>query len=194
MGVSRKSAIIARWGDNAARNGTKECRICHHRKSVEDFSKDPSNKTDGHRATCKACNLKRMYLTRKAWIERNREKANTYSREWQRRNFADRRELMRERSAQNYKKNPHSYIEANAKKRVVCRKATPKWSIRFFVNEAYALAKLRTRLTGIEWQVDHIVPLLSKKVCGLHSHTNIAVIPKADNYAKGNRSWPDMPC
>jgi len=71
--------------------------------------------------------------------------------------------------------------------------ATPSWSNAFFVAEAYDLAKRRTLATGIPWQVDHIVPLRSKMVCGLHAHTNLAVIPKAENLAKGNRVWPDMP-
>lgn len=71
-------------------------------------------------------------------------------------------------------------------------RATPSWSNAFFVAEAYDLARRRTLATGIEWQVDHIVPLRSKHVCGLHAHTNVAVIPKAENLAKGNRTWPDM--
>jgi hypothetical protein len=71
--------------------------------------------------------------------------------------------------------------------------ATPSWSNKFFVAEAYDIAKRRTVLTGFQWQVDHVVPLRSTLVCGLHAHTNVAVIPKSVNLAKGNRSWPDMP-
>lgn len=33
----------------------------------------------------------------------------------------------------------------------------------------------------------------SAVVCGLHTHTNIRVIPQAANRAKSNRHWPDMP-
>ncbi len=73
------------------------------------------------------------------------------------------------------------------------RYATPVWSIAFFVQEAYDLAQRRTKATGIEWSVDHIVPVRSKIVCGLHAHTNIQVIPKSINQSKNNRFWPDMP-
>lgn len=59
--------------------------------------------------------------------------------------------------------------------------------------EAYSLASLRAGVTGISHEVDHIVPLRSKLVCGLHNEFNLRVIPAAENNRKGNRFWPDMP-
>jgi hypothetical protein len=73
------------------------------------------------------------------------------------------------------------------------RLAVPTWANRFFISEAYDLAAVRTRVTGFEWQVDHVVPLQSDLVCGLHVEHNLAVVPKVVNLAKGNRFWPDMP-
>lgn len=73
------------------------------------------------------------------------------------------------------------------------REAMPVWANEFFMNEAYDLARLRTKITGYKWVVDHIVPLRSKLVCGLHAHTNLQVIPAVQNAKKGNRWWPDMP-
>lgn len=70
--------------------------------------------------------------------------------------------------------------------------ATPGWNNPFFIAEAYELAELRTHVTGIRWNVDHIIPLRSPKVCGLHVHTNLQVIPEGENFRKSNRYWPDM--
>lgn len=59
--------------------------------------------------------------------------------------------------------------------------------------EAYSLCKLRRSITGVDYQVDHIVPLQSRLVCGLHNEANLSVIPAIDNNRKGNRYWPEMP-
>lgn len=59
--------------------------------------------------------------------------------------------------------------------------------------EAHELAQLRMAATGVEWEVDHIVPLQSKLVCGLHNEFNLAVITKSENLTKRNYYWPDMP-
>lgn len=72
-------------------------------------------------------------------------------------------------------------------------RATPSWANHFFIAEAYDLARTRTKVTGFEWHVDHIVPLRSKRVCGLHVENNLQVIPAAVNMSKQNRHWPDMP-
>jgi hypothetical protein len=71
-------------------------------------------------------------------------------------------------------------------------KATPSWANLFFIEEAYDLAQRRTEATGFQWHVDHIVPLRSKRVCGLHVEHNLQVIPARTNLAKGNRVWPFM--
>jgi len=74
--------------------------------------------------------------------------------------------------------------------------AIPKWFSELdelIMLEAADLCRMRAQVTGIGWQVDHIVPLVSKRVCGLHIGCNIAVIPAKLNQAKGNRYWPDMP-
>lgn len=75
--------------------------------------------------------------------------------------------------------------------------AVPRWANteldKFRVNEIYELRILRTELTGIIWEVDHIVPLQSELVCGLHCADNLQLITATENRSKGNRHWPDMP-
>ena len=40
--------------------------------------------------------------------------------------------------------------------------------------------------------IDHLVPLNSEKVCGLHVQDNLRCISEQINMKKGNRYWPDM--
>jgi len=44
-----------------------------------------------------------------------------------------------------------------------------------------------TKATGQPYHVDHVVPLISPVVCGLHTHTNLQVLPAFINLSKGNR-------
>lgn len=118
---------------------------------------------------------KRQAIERKArWLAANKEKADQAHKEWAARN-------------------PEKLRAQWARRRAVERKATPSWAVDFFIEEAYTLAKLRTEMLGFAWHVDHIVPLRSKHVCGLHTHDNLRVIPGSENIAKGNRHWPDQP-
>lgn len=61
------------------------------------------------------------------------------------------------------------------------------------MREFYALSKKLSEESGEKHNVDHIVPLNNKLVCGLHCEANMQVISSAENFAKNNFYWPDMP-
>lgn len=89
--------------------------------------------------------------------------------------------------------NPGKVAARAGKRRAAKLRATPLWANQFFIDEAYDLASRRTAATGFPWHVDHIVPLQSKSVCGLHVENNLRVIPARLNQIKGSRMWPGMP-
>ena len=88
---------------------------------------------------------------------------------------------------------PHEKSAHNAKRRAARIRATVAWADPVKVAWFYAEAQRLTKLTGMVYHVDHIVPLTSELVCGLHNEFNLQLLPGADNIRKHNRRWPNMP-
>lgn len=77
-----------------------------------------------------------------------------------------------------------------SRRRAAKKQATVHWDVEFtnFVcKEGMSLAKQRESLTGIKWHLDHIIPLQSDLVCGLHVWNNFQLLPARDNIRKSNR-------
>jgi len=119
---------------------------------------------------------------------RDKEKARDSFNRWRAKCI----EAQRSRSREWAKKNPEKAAQNSAKRRAAKLSAYPIWANKFFIEQAYDLARKRTEVMGVRYVVDHIVPLQSKFVCGLHVEHNLRVIPEAANATKGNRWWPDM--
>lgn len=77
--------------------------------------------------------------------------------------------------------------ERGAEKRLQQKRAVPAWADRNAIMAIYREA----RALGVH--VDHVVPIKSPLVCGLHWEGNLQLLPAIDNIRKGNRRWPDMP-
>lgn len=179
---------------------SKVCIRCKTEKPSSDFGYEP-RMADGVKQPCRKCEYqdqKRRQtpeqkaantVFKKEWKKRNPEKVKADNRRQQQKN----RSKVNENSKRWRQKNKSVMAAHKKKRRAIKLRAAPVWSNDFFVQEAYDLARRRTKATGIAWDVDHIVPLRSKLVCGLHAHTNVQVIPKTENLSKRNFYWPDMP-
>jgi hypothetical protein len=70
------------------------------------------------------------------------------------------------------------------------REATPSWLTKEQkgqIRELYKIAITMTKTTGEQYVVDHIIPLRSEVVCGLHVPWNLRVIPRQENLLKSNK-------
>lgn len=158
---------------------TKKCSKCGVEQGLFNFHKDSSSH-DKRQRICKDCTRERYLSDKQTWIDR--------AALWQKRNIKQARE--------SYKKYQHSNLakfnERNAARYALKSQATPVWVERDDLVDFYTAAQLFRLYTGSEYHVDHIVPLNSDVVCGLHCEANLQVLPASDNLSKGNRHWPDM--
>lgn len=179
--------------------GSKICSKCKAEPPVAAFSVDRSKK-DGLRTTCRDC----AKVTVAKWSAENpeRKKAND-ARHHEKRYLTDankeraRRKCWRESNPTYFR----NYLEENRgahNARVALRdaikiKATPVWANLSLIALIYEQAREISAQSGVAHEVDHAIPLRSRHVCGLHCEANLQIIPKADNRAKRNLYWPDMP-
>lgn len=91
------------------------------------------------------------------------------------------------------KRNRALWTAQTAAYRAARKQATPAWGQRADVLVVYRAARRLTEVTGAAHHVDHIVPLQSALVCGLHVVWNLQILPGRANRVKSNKHWPDMP-
>lgn len=88
--------------------------------------------------------------------------------------------------------NPDKHAAKEARRRAAKLRATPAWADQNAIAELYRMASEESLRTGVPMHVDHIVPLKSRHVCGLHCEANLQVLPALSNLSKSNRFWPGM--
>jgi hypothetical protein len=99
------------------------------------------------------------------------------------------KELIKTRKKIYAQNNKNIINAAVAKRKAAKLQRIPKWTSEldvWMIKEIYDLAMLRTKLTGVVWHVDHIIPLQGEIVSGLHTPFNMQVIPAIENIKKGN--------
>lgn len=129
-------------------------------------------------------NAERVAAKRREHYAQHRDEYKARAADWNAANSERRKQVAREWAARN-----PATVGANTRMRLARLSAASKWFgefDRFVMQEAFALAKLRKAATGIKWEVDHVVPIAGRGVCGLHIGRNIQVIPMTANRRKSN--------
>lgn len=194
----------------------KRCCTCKKELDLSFFTKSKAEK-DGIARTCRVC--------KKAYYMANRERiiANTIKKtdKEKKRQYDKQRRFLKGEQLRAYDRERHKlphrkglsrkWVLKNPegrkvialryahKRRAMQLKASPSWSgelDNFILSEALELCQLRNKTTNLKWEVDHIVPLMGKKVCGLHTWRNFQVVPESYNRRKLNKfpypTWIEM--
>lgn len=105
---------------------------------------------------------------------------------WARRNYERDKQAVKDRVRSWQKKNPGRLAYWVMMRRARMKRATPRWLTPEQKLEMRALYEEAAAREG-DWEVDHIVPLSSPIVCGLHVPWNLQIITATKNRQKGNR-------
>ena len=123
------------------------------------------------------------------YAETHKEEAKSRIKKWSQENPERKRQNDKAWVAAN-KDRAHSL---KAKYRAARRQACPPWvddEHMARIHEIYRLRREISDRTGVVHEVDHIVPLQGKIVCGLHVWWNLRVIPREENNRRP-RIWSD---
>lgn len=134
-------------------------------------------------------NKEKVSEAQKQYYEANKAQVLAGNKAWAKANPDARRKHHREY----VKRNRALWSAQTATYRAAKKQATAVWASLTAIKEFYAEARRRKEQTGVEWHVDHIVPLQSDVVCGLHVEQNLQLLPGRANRVKSNKHWPEMP-
>jgi len=87
-------------------------------------------------------------------------------------------------------KHPEEVKASNKHRRDKHKQATPSWLTdeqKRQIKQLYIDAMTVSRVTGVPYVVDHIVPLRGEDVCGLHVPWNLQIMTRAENLKKSNK-------
>ena len=180
----------------------KLCCRCKQEKPVEQFYANKRMK-DGRNTFCVECHkadnkarkdkqraipefraLESTY--KKAYRKRTGDQHATYMAQWREKH----KERLNAYGKQYREKRKEHYNFLCQKRKIDLLKRTPAWLTEddlWVIEQAYELAALRTKMLGIEFHVDHIIPLRGKTVSGLHVPQNIRVVTWLENQRKTNK-------
>ncbi len=178
-----------RCGDKERFNHNDKCCTCYiaRRRRIREQEKSPETRA-----------RKKAYLQTPRGKElRRKVRAKTYqnnkdvARKWKRKYSKDPKNLAK-------------ILQWTTFRSTRIKDATPPWVKDDISEQVVNIYRERDSLNKeagyVKYHVDHIVPLVNKKVCGLHVPSNLRVIEASENASKSNKwitstepSWPNIP-
>lgn len=159
-----------------------QCRKCKSKLSYKRLGKE-KQKEKHKEWRCK--NKDKIKKYKDNYVRNNRENIKAQDKEY--RSSPEVKKKRRKYERVYYKRNKEKMIAISCAYDSRVREARPIWQDQKEINEYYKKGK------EINLEVDHVVPINSGLVCGLHCIDNFQLLTRSENASKGNRYWPDMP-
>ena len=105
--------------------------------------------------------------------------------------YKDNLDLRINQSANWRQNNPDLVALYDADRRFKLELATPHWSEVEEIKIVYLKRDEYRKIYGVQFEVDHIIPITSDTVCGLHVLSNLQLLSKSLNSGKTNNYQAD---
>lgn len=122
----------------------------------------------------------------KEWRANNQESIINYRSEYKNSN----KDKLQARKKSYRLRNPSKISSLNAKRRASKLERLPKWLSQSdikYMESLYSSARRITKCIGLQFHVDHIIPLQGQLVSGLHTPSNLQIISSNLNLSKHNK-------
>lgn len=157
-------------GKYGLRSYCKECR----KKQYKSWQKNNPNYWKGYRENNREKILQNDRKASKKYKENNREKVLQSNK----------------KASKKYHENNKSYYAAKeVERRSAKDQRTPPWLTKRqldIIKCFYTVRDIKSKVDGIEYHVDHIIPLRGKNVSGLHVPWNLQLLTAEENWSKNN--------
>ncbi len=144
------------------------------------YAKTNTEQTRANKEAWRKANLSKVRDSNRAWEKANPEKVKLYQRTSRIKNLKKRQI----KEAAYRLANPGKRCALQARRDANKLLATPSWANLDAIKAIY----IKASILGLE--VDHIIPLQGKNVCGLHVENNLQLLSKSENSKKSNSHTP----
>ena len=171
----------------------KSCTKCNYLFEYSFFCKNKS-RSDGYASECKACekayreaNKAKLCKYQKEYSVKNKDKTKARGDAW----YQNNKTRCLKRCKQYRLDKPEVNRAVAGKQRAKRTKRNVQWSDdelnQLVMSGYYEKAVLLSKSTGIDFQVDHVIPLQGKTVSGLHHYNNLQILTRSTNRLKSNK-------
>lgn len=167
------------------------CKDCINAYSKEHYQRN-RKKVLANKVKYRAENVGAIKALNAKWRADNADRVRQYLSEYRQANRADLLAKKKLAHPAYYAKNKAKYLAKFIARREWKERAQPKWADLKAMEAVYEMAREKTLSTGIFYEVDHIVPLNNRAVCGLHVEINLRIISRDENRQKSNRLIEDI--
>lgn len=184
-----KSCIVGKRADaiycskKCADRSHKTNNIEHVKQKSAEYYEDTKERDRLKRKEYRKINKEQIKLRDFKYRLKNKHKLNKQHRVYRLNNS----EQVAKSKRNHYIRNKSDYIARSAQRKAAKIRATPPWSDLGKIKVLYKKAKWLGSITGLEYHVDHIVPLQGNTVSGLHIWENLQILEASLNLSKNNR-------